>query len=120
MRVLIFALLLSTLSSCSVFESDEEARKVLVLSIAPNLIITNKTEARIYYFVVGRETAARINWAPHTNRDQSIAKNAIVKISHRDVYRAETEKEVIVYWWHAINTIGSIKPSEIQAIVVEL
>ncbi len=120
MRALILVLLLCILTSCSVFETDEKAGDVLVLSIAPHLVITNKTEARIYYFVVGRETAARINWALHTNLDQSIAKNSTVKISHQDIYRSETEKEVIVYWWHAVNAIGSIKPGESHAIVAKL
>jgi hypothetical protein len=120
MRVLILALLLSFLISCSVFESNEEAGEVLISSSAPNLIITNKTETRIYYFVIGRKAAARINWALHTNHDQSIAENATVKISHQNIYRSENEKEVVVYWWHTVIQGGAIKPGETQTIVVEL
>ena len=89
-------------------------------SIGEVLFITNTTSARIYYFAVGRETAAHINWAPHLGREKSVDKGAAVRIHHEDIYRSETEQEAIVFWWHALERDVQREPGEIQSLVVGL
>ena len=94
--------------------------EVLVQSTAPNLYITNMTDVPLNYFVVGRETAAAISWAAISDINTSIAKGATVRLPYKDIYRAEHEKEVLVYWWHAFTPSIRISPDKVQGTVVKL
>lgn len=106
------------LSSCALFETD--THEVEARSASSKLLISNHTTARVYYFVVGRETAALILWAPSLDSKISIARGATAQVAHKDIYRDAQEKQVIVYWWHARELHGEMQPDEIQALVVTL
>ena len=94
--------------------------EVVVRSASSKLHITNKTDAPIYYFVVGRVSAASINWVAFSNVSNRIVKDSTMSIPYNDIYRGEHEKEVIVHWWHAARPGTAARGDEIHGIVVEL
>ena len=114
----VMALLAGALAACEVLSPDEG--EVSAHSIGETLFLANKTDARIYHFVVGRETAALINWAPHLNPDKSVGRATTARIPHEEIFRAETEQEAVVYWWHALEDDGPPQPGEIHSLVVGL
>lgn len=116
MRSLICIVLICALPSCSLLAPDKG--EVSVRSDESTLFITNGTNARVYYFVVGR--GALLLWAPHTNLEASIVRGATAKINHQDISHAENAEEVIVYWWHAVKREGKVEPGETHAIIVRL
>ncbi len=118
LALLMITLLAGSLAACEVLGPDQGA--VSARSIGAALFLTNKTEARIYYFVVGRETAALINWAPHLGLEKSVGRSATGRIAHEAIFRSETEQEVIVYWWHADGEQGQRQPGPIQSFVIGL
>ena len=109
---------IAVLPACEVLGPDEAT--LSARSFGDDLYITNKTQARTYYFVVGRGTAAAILWAPHLNMEESIAPGKGTRIAHENIFRRETEREVIVYWWHAAGRGTGREPGEIQSLVVSL
>ena len=82
--LILLLLLIGALPGCEVLVLGED--EVSGHSIGEVLFITNTTSARIYYFAVGRETAAHINWAPHLGREKSVGKGATVRIHHEDIF----------------------------------
>lgn len=118
MRLLAGLLLLSLLSSCALLNPKED--EVSARSIASILFVTNGTDARIYYFIVGRETATLIDWLPHLNLETSIGRRQTARIDPEHLFRSETEDEVIVYWWHAVVREGEAAPGEVHSFIVRL
>ena len=118
MRFLVGLLLLSALSGCAVLEPTQG--HIIASSSGTTLFVANRTDARIYHFIVGRETAALINWAPSLNPENSVDRGKTARIRHDDIFRSETEHEVIVYWWHAVERDGQQQPGEIQSVVARL
>lgn len=111
--------LLGTLPACEVLGGADDT--VVARSIGSSLVVTNKTSARIYYFVVGRATAALINWAPHLDPENSVARGTSALVRHEHIFRSDDETEAIVFWWHAVERAGQLPaPGEIQAVVVGL
>lgn len=117
--VLVVFILIGPLPACEVLGGDDDT--VVARSIGSSLVVTNKTSARIYYFVVGRATAALINWAPHLDPENSVAHGTAALVRHEHIFRSDDETEAIVFWWHAVERDGqSPAPGEIQAVVVRL
>ncbi len=118
MRPLLLVLLACLLPACSSFDASDE--EVSARSFNQSVLIANRTDARIYYFVVGRATAAVINWVAHLNLDDSIARGRTASLRHSEIFRSPDEDEVIVFWWHAVRVGEDFRAGEIQGIVVAL
>ncbi len=114
--LLIGSICIGTLPACAILDPNDG--EVYARSIGPMFMLTNKTDARIYYFAVGRETAARINWAAHFNREASVARGETMPIPHDAVHRDEGEKEAVIYWWYAVESDGERVPSDVGSIVI--
>ncbi len=115
---LFLLLLIGALPGCEMLGPGEG--EVSARSIGDGLFVTNSTQARIYYFIVGRGTAASSLWQAHLNQEQSVARGKTARIDHDDIFRSETEREVIVNWWRADGRGLGRKPGEIHSFVVRL
>ena len=115
---LLLFLLIGLLPACEVAGPGEG--EVFAQSSGEKLFVTNRTSSRVYYFIVGRGTAALIFWAPHLGLDDSVDRGRTARIGHDDIYRDKTEREVIVFWWHAEGHGADRKPGEIHSFVVAL
>ena len=88
------------------------------------IAITNRTQRDIYTFVVGRQAAALINWAP------CVSDPSCLPLPHGATRRvpfptssltSTVETEALVYWWHAVpGPDGRPQPGRIQAEIVSL
>ena len=116
--LILLLLLIGALPACEVIGPGEG--EVTAQSIGDRLFVTNRTSSRTYHFIVGRGTAAFILWAPHLNEEDSVDRGKTVRIGHDDIFRQETEREVIVFWWHADGHGTGREPGEIHSFVVAL
>lgn len=114
----LFLLLIGMLPACEVVGPGEG--EVFAQSSGETLFVTNRTSARVYYFIVGRDTATLIFWVPHLSLEDSVDRGRTARIGSDDIYRDETEREVIVFWWHAEGHGADRKPSGIRSFVVAL
>ena len=118
----ILILLLAT-SGCAT-STGLDSGAVEAVARQPDIAITNRTQRDIYTFVVGRETAAMINWAP------CVAGPSCSPLPPGNTRRApyatsylisSPEREVLVYWWHAVRgPDGRLHPGSIQVEIVAL
>ena len=116
---LIFLLLIGVLPGCEVISPDDGDVSARVFGEA--LFVTNGTEARIYYFIVGRKAAEVIRWAPQLDEDRSIARGRMTRLDRvDDVVGSEDEEEAYVHWWHAVEHDGEREPGEIHTFVIGL
>jgi hypothetical protein len=120
MRKLPVVLLLACfVPACSLFW-PEGTGGVTVRAEAPWLYAANHTGERIYYFIVGSETATLLDWMPSLDPATSIRAGSTAKIGYDAIYRGPEETEAVFYWWHAVERGGQRQPGEVHAIVVSL
>ena len=118
----ILLLLLAT-SGCDT-STGLGGRAVEAVDREQDIAITNRTRRDIYTFVVGRQAAALINWAP------CVSGPSCVPLPPGKTRRApyptapltsSAEREVLVYWWHAVRgPDGRLRPGSIQVEIVTL
>ncbi len=116
---LFLLLLIGALPGCEMLGPDEGEVSARVFGDA--LFVTNKTEARIYYFIVGREAATVIRWAPRLDEERSVARGKTAWLDREDdVIGSEDEQEAFVNWWHAVERDGERVPGEVHTFVIRL
>jgi hypothetical protein len=85
--------------------------------------LSNAAEIPTFYFVVERETAAVIDFAPCVEgpRCPSVAPGATVQIPYSRIsgYQAGS-KEAIVFWWRSARTPAGLQPDGLRSTVAEL
>ena len=104
-------------------EENAVSPKGLQVSTQDNVLkIHNGLESRVYYFVVGRNTAVVINWAPTVNQNsRSIGSQKFVELNFEDIFGYEDGvEEAIVYYWMAVNENGSLVPGNVHSVIVGL
>ena len=112
---LFLLLLLAALPGCEMFSSDEG--EVSARVIGDSVFVTNNTEARIYYFIVGREAANLIDWIPRLDVEKSVTPGKTIRLDRKeDILGSSDEKEAIVHWWHAVER----EPGLVQSFVIKL
>ena len=94
--------LLMCAPACALLDPSEPQGRVTARATDTGLSITNHTNARVYYFAVGRETADRIDWGRHQNQEQSVAIDQTIDLPSDSIFRVLDEREVVVYWWHTM------------------
>ncbi len=118
MRLTVLALTICLLPACALLETTDG--EVSIRSEGSGLFITNRTNDRIYYFVVGQTTETLIDWGPHRNLEASIARNESARVSYDEILRSEDEDDIIFFWWHFLETDETLKPSVVHSIKVSL
>ena len=88
--------------------SPSQPNEVEGVASESGILLTNKTEKTIYYFVVGHHESARIRWAPTISKEIALLTGQFIEIARSVVDPNNEEDEVIVYWWHAISDNNTI------------
>ncbi|NIR47313.1 hypothetical protein GWO43_02410 [candidate division KSB1 bacterium] len=81
------------------FKSEEIEGKVS----KNKLTISNKIDKPNYYFVVERESAVHINWAPISNDENKINPQQNKQLDLNDVYGFQDGKQIIIYYWSVVD-----------------
>lgn len=117
----LLALVVWLLPACALLETtDGTDGEVSIRSEGSGLFITNRTNDRIYYFVVGQTTATLIDWGPHRNLEASIARNESARVGYDEIMRSEGEDEIIFFWWHFVDADEMLKPRVVHCVKVSL
>jgi hypothetical protein len=96
---------------------------VRVTATPASLLLTNAGAEPVFTFVVGRETAALIDWIPCVDaaRCPPIAPGATRREPRPTRPGGAPEGEALVYWWRAAPGPGDApRPDRIRVIVVRL
>ena len=103
------AVILMNTGGCDDVAFSISPGQVTIVKGGSRVRIANGREAPIFFFVVERETAAAINWAPCTNPDGCLrvdpGKIEMLQVTAIVGFRPDAE-EAILYWWHLIPTEG--------------
>lgn len=115
-----FLLALSVAWGCKDDDASPSSFEVSVIQQA--LQLKNGLGSDVFYFIVERETAALINWAPSVSQGTPfVAAGRSVEIKLGDVTGyTPGDTEAIVYHWVAIEEDGALIPGDIKSIVVSL
>ena len=118
MKRIWLGLFLILFAGCEVI--GPERGEVIGTVRSSSIVLSNRTGAPVYYFVVGRATVTVILWAPYVSEENEIPSGRSVEIAVKDIPGGENETEVIAYWWHARQEGGELRAGEIQYIVLAL
>ena len=106
-RCVVIVLLAGLLCSCELLDntpetaSDCSGQQGVVADASQDMVdVLNCTNAPIYTFIVGRDTAALILWAPSVDGD-GLEEGARAAYPIDDILGGTTEEELIVFWWHS-------------------
>lgn len=114
MPILILAI---ALSACSDFG---EHKDVYVSVNPPSLTITNSISEPIYYFVVGQNESALIQWIQSCHETNRIQEGETKSVEYERQLNAG-ESNLIVYWWKGRqNETGTLDPTEMTFIKVRI
>ena len=95
-----------------------------VVTQASALRILNSSDAPIYYFIVERQSAALVDWAPCTKPSTcpSVAAHGDAEVPFSRIVGYEPgEREAIFYWWHLLPVpAGGFQVDSIRTRVVQL
>lgn len=117
--------LLLSLASCAEFLGPAESGTFTAEARPPDLELSNRTGAPVYYFAIEAELAARALWAPCTDPRacRSVAAGERTRIALDAVpgYDDISPERVLVYWWHLVpSTDGSFAAEDIRVVAVDL
>lgn len=116
---LLFLLLIVVLPGCGVFNADD--REVSARVFGDDVYVSNNTEARIYYVIVGRETEKLIDLRFHLDVEQSVTPGKTARLDREDdILGSADEKEAVVFWWHAVERDGARVPGQGGSFVFKL
>lgn len=100
MRFVACLLLVWCLPGCSLFEAD--GGTVTAQADTDRVTVTNNTEARIYYFVIGSGRVAVTEWVPHLDSKKSIAPGQSKVVPNARIPQdGGYETKLAVIWWYA-------------------
>ncbi len=89
-----------------------------------SLRLVNNTPEPVYYFVVERDAAALINWAPCTDPAQckTVPPRGARSVPYDEIASyTPSARQAIVYWWHLRSEeADSFRPDSVRASVVDL
>ena len=119
----VFGTALLAAACSSSFTAPGRPGEVAATADSRVLRLTNRTARPAFTFVIGREIAATVLWAPCVDaaRCPPIAPSATRDLPYRDGLIADDEREALVHWWHAdAGADGTLRPDSIRTIVVPL
>lgn len=109
-------------AACAMNQTDpappDADDQVTVTHAADTAVITNHTAAPIWTFIAGRQVLTTMFWTPQLD-DEPIAPGDSMRISFADIPQQGSEREIMVYWWHAVERDGERVPGDPRSIVIE-
>lgn len=123
-RLFAIPLLAAALFACGGPTEFEIDGPMYVRASAESVTLHNRTSQPVYVFLVERESAALIDWAPCPNPDtcDGLAPGERRTIRYEQIAGYERgEKEALFYWWHLMRQPGgSWGPDEIRYEIIRL
>lgn len=109
-RHCVLLVLLMASNGCATATGPGDGATVAVVDGEQAIAITNRTNRPIFTFVVDRQVAALINWAP------CVSGPSCPPLQPGDTrltpFPAATaggaQREALVYWWHAVRGPGGV------------
>ena len=123
MRPLFAAVAVLAIVACSspVEPPAINVEQVIFAPREPTIRITNRTDAPVYWFIVGRKASALVDWRPMVcDECPSIAPNATVSRRYDESLIDASEREAFVYWWHAVIVDGERRPGVVRNGIVRV
>ena len=112
-------LVLLLLPACALL--DFTSGDVAANASSDQVLLSNGTEERVYYIILGRKAAARARWGQHLDSEISVKPGGRKKIPYRVfLYEGDEEEEAVVYWWHAEQSGDERVPGEVHSLIVKL
>lgn len=102
MKFLILSIVLTLLSGCSVFDSEQNLEETLVIATANNPIfsVLNKTESPIVFLVVETEILSLIDLAdPCTDFKPNLESNKNIQIKYADILGWDEDAKSVWFLW---------------------
>jgi hypothetical protein len=95
---------------------------VVALSRSSKVEVTNGRARPLFTFAVGRNAAALADWAPCVDavRCPPIEPGRTRQLTYLGGSSESPEREVILYWWHAVPGPNGVRPDSIRAMIVRL
>lgn len=108
--------------ACSGTTDPTRIGGVYAVSRDGNLEVRNRTDAPVFTFIVGRETANLIDWFPCVDaaRCPPIPPGESRRQANPRKIDGSREKEAVVSWWHVVATPNGLHPDSIRSAVVPL
>lgn len=104
--ILGFTLCLAIIS-CSHNPADFESNEIAVVVSKKDLTIINKLKKPIYYFAFSPLAGADRDWTPYSSDENKINPRQNKKLNLNDISRYEEGKQIIIYYWSAIEPASS-------------
>lgn len=117
------AAVVMAVAGCAIVDNlDDSSDGVQVRATGVDVVIHNGLNDRIYYFIVGRQLSALINWIPHLDDERSVAPGRTRSVSYDDIMMSQEppETQAVVYWWQATERDGKRVPGSLNQAVLEL
>ncbi len=94
---------------------------LVVRAVAPQLEITNRTQAAVFYIVINQSAVAYTDWVPGVNGPHVNAGNSVSLTYSQIVGYTTGATKATVYWWQAVpGPADTPQPGRIQQITVTL
>ncbi len=100
--------------SCSDHPADVKPGDIQIEATETALKVLNGGERAIYYFAVERNLAARINWAPVSEKENEIKAGQSKQILFEDMGVKQGDQVLFYYW-----TAKEPESEDIRSILVE-
>ena len=98
-KLILFASLTMFVSSCSVFENENDEPPVSAIIEGDELVIKNNLSIDVYYFAVSQASLPYIFWAPLVTEENEVEPGNYITLDTSQVYRDGTPEPVVVYYW---------------------
>jgi hypothetical protein len=81
-----------------------------------DLIITNKSDATVYYAAFERNSLANLDWGPFCNDENRVSqsRSKVQKLS--DIYAYQANDTIVLYWWECDG--ATVKTADLKNMVI--
>src|SRR5687767_13666321 len=122
-QIAFLAAILVSLVACGDGTEPTQIGGVEAVARLGQIEITNRTTSPVFTFVIGRESAALVDWIACVNAAvcPPLAPNDIKRVPYPKKTDGRPEREALVYWWHAVlGSNGQQRPDSIRVGIVPL
>lgn len=93
---------------------------VEALALADQVVLTNKTSSPVFYFLVGREASALVDWIACADPDRcpTIQPGSSISVQRSQI-NGGSEPEILVFWWHGVNTPAGPRPDSVRRAILD-
>lgn len=115
--------ILTCVAAIVVAACDAPAGPLAVWARPPSLLLTNRSDSSLYYFIVERESSALIDWIVCESPScPGVGPRSAKAIPYSQIAGySDGDREAILYWWRLVPApAGGFRFDSIRAMVVGL